>query len=66
MTYFIAPLATALFLVAVSTAVLVRRDRRQMAHQWSRSAGAAEERPQPDTYRLSTSASRRSRRAASR
>ncbi|MEU0781328.1 hypothetical protein ABZ341_07045 [Streptomyces sp. NPDC006173] len=39
MTYFIAPLATALFFVAISTAVLIRRDRRQMAHQWSRPRG---------------------------
>ncbi len=32
MTYFLAPLAAAVALVALSTAVLIRRDRRRMRH----------------------------------
>ncbi|MEW2167115.1 hypothetical protein AB0912_29555 [Streptomyces sp. NPDC007084] len=36
MTYFIAPLVAALFFVVVSTAFLIRRDRREMARHWSR------------------------------
>ncbi|MFD7682902.1 MULTISPECIES: hypothetical protein [unclassified Streptomyces] len=39
MTYFIAPLATALFFVAITTAVLIRRDRRQMGRLWASPRG---------------------------
>ncbi|MFG2308711.1 hypothetical protein ACGFS9_08465 [Streptomyces sp. NPDC048566] len=39
MTYFAAPLAVALCFVAVSTAFLVRRDRKRMAQLWSRPRG---------------------------